>query len=200
MKQNFLQTLSLWKKHKVLSVLLGLVILCLAVFLAWYFQPIPTRTVTGQINGRSFSMEVPKDWETNRNIDGNLRVVKPLSSGETQVSSAVWVQLWNPEEYADFHAAQSLMAGDSEPFVSYHKNTDTEFQLDSHRSVSYHGLAMTQLSYSQRKYPEADRGYFSGYWMEHEGSILEISAFRREGELFPFQRVAKKAAQSFQWK
>lgn len=191
--------LSFWNKHKILFALLTIILAGLVLFTVWYFQPIPTRTVTGQINGRKFSMEVPKDWKTICNTDGDFQCVKPLRSGETDVSSAVWVQLWNLEDYPDFHAVQTLMSGDPEHFISYHKNTDMEFYFTSHSSVSYHGQIMTQVSYSQRKYPEADRGYFSCYWLEYEDLILEIAAFRREGCVFPYQRVAKKAAESFCW-
>ena len=201
-RKGFLQTLSLWKKHKVLSVLLGLVILCLVVFLAWYFQPIPTRTVTGQINGRSFSMEVPKDWDPRDNgivfhgyrPNGTNPYTAPVSMGLSLISE----ELGYMEEYQNL-LRQMLASGDTRFFEQRCRDMFYDLaQFTSHR-VTYHKIPMMRLSYRLCQIPEWGYHRTVSYYFQAGEEVYLLDITWEKWYPTPPSRILKKAAQSFQW-
>ena len=203
MKQNFLQTLSLWKKHKVLSVLLGMVILCLLLFLAWYFQPIPTRTITGEINGRSFSMEVPKDWEHVTDSTSFQRYAPP---GEAYTEKYVSIDLAHLSEELSYSEQsqellrQMILTGDPSQVEQAQQILFPDFRISSHKKVQYHGIPMVRLSYALCKDPEWGNTYTISYFFEQQGSVYSLHLSWEEYPFWPMSRILQKSASSFQWK
>ncbi|MGI5958399.1 MAG: hypothetical protein ACOX60_03150 [Massiliimalia sp.] len=194
--------LSFWDKHKILSVLLAVILAGFVLFAVWYFQPISTRTVTGQINGRKFSMEVPKDWKM---VTDNETFKRYAPEGKAYTEDFVSINLSQmSEELGYSEESQSLLknmihTGDPDLFEKTQQSFFPDFRLYYHKKMESNGISMVKLSYALCKDPEWEYSYKIGCFFEEQDDVYFLYLSWEHRLFKPMSRILQKTAASFQW-